>query len=73
VEIAEEVADPSPVLRCDEACNPLVRPLSEPPETLMALPELESAKQKVVSDNNLDCWVAKLNNQSELNFVRVFV
>jgi broad specificity phosphatase PhoE len=59
VDLAEEAADSSPVLRCDETCNPLVKPLSKPPETSMALPELESAKQKVVSHIDLDHWVAK--------------
>jgi hypothetical protein len=59
VDIAEEASDSSLVLSCDETCNPLVKSLSEPPETSIALPELESVKQKFVSGIDLDHCVAK--------------
>jgi hypothetical protein len=59
VDIAKEPAIPSSGLSCDGTCNPLVKPLSEPPEPLIAIPELESAKQEVVSVNDLVHRVAK--------------
>jgi hypothetical protein len=48
VGIAEERADPSSIFGCGKTCNPFVNPLYEHSEHSMELPELESAKEKVV-------------------------